>query len=187
MSHRSLWILCLALLLCVSLCGCSYQDLHPGTPKRKDAQVNYGKGQVNVSMPDAMQKAQATQPHSSPQLVNIKDFNMQKQRALDGVKATQDQSNMSLKEINLWKKVIQDAKFKQVTSADMKAKQREMNDALADLAASKHMTVSQYLAQSDIGMSYQDVQNLFQKQSEKYYETDAQVMAKVNSIQSQME
>ena len=161
-----------AVILCTVLfAGCEYLD---SGLKEYDLPDDYVR-MAAVEAENTVEKM-AQQENVPPSLsddfmeryLDMSSFEELKQRTLDGIRITNDLSDMSEAEIALWEQIVKSADFNQYTTSDLERRKAELLGILESLAREHDMTTAEFLRNGDLGIDLQSAEDFLERQAEKY-------------------
>lgn len=156
--------------------GCTAQE-----PIKSYTLPNVSEDEITTEAESIVEKL-AKEKHVAPQLtddfvssyLDMEDFAELKERAKEGIAITQEEADMTEKEILMWQEIIRNKQFTKYTVDDLNTKLDELNGILQAMAEEKGMGVEAFV-QEYFGMDYEEATDFIKGQAEKYlHKEDAQ-------------
>ena len=98
--------------------------------------------------------------------LGVSSFDAFREMVSDGIAVTNDNANMAQNEVALWSAIIADKQFNMYTTADIEAREAELNAIVGRIAKENKMSMSEFAASVD--MTVKEMESFLHEQAEKY-------------------
>lgn len=177
-------------IISLVLCGCSIQQKMPRDLPDSDKKAVYTE---KITPAIDYVNELAKQKHIAPTLsddffdkyMDMKDFNRQKVRTLAGFVAVQNTIGLTEAEYQMWNDIIEEADDNLMTSADMEAKEKELEGLLNKAIADNNLSKEEYM--KNLGITKTDMEAFLKEMSNRFYQSNEEVDMAVQNLNGEKE
>ena len=138
---------------------------YPETPER--SQYVYEIAETAVERMAEQEKVKPSLDDDFMQrYLGVSSFAAFRDRVSKGMAITENNADMAQNEVALWSAIIADKQFNMYTTADIKAREAELNAIVERIAAEHEMNMSEFAASVD--MTVGEMEKFLHEQAEKY-------------------